>query len=39
MRRLIKVIDEVALYFTLLAIVYFWVGFLIISLLSYVNRT
>ena len=39
MRRLIKVFDEVALCFTMLAMVYFWVGFLIISLLSYVSKS
>jgi hypothetical protein len=39
MRRLIRAFDEVALCVAMLAVVYFWVGFLIISLMSYVNKS
>ena len=34
-----KVFDEVALCVMMLVMVYFWVGFLIISLLSFTNQT
>jgi hypothetical protein len=37
MRRFVKVLDEVALYLTMLATVYLWVSFLIISLSSFAN--
>jgi len=37
MRRFMKIFDEVVLYLTMLATVYFWVGFLIISLSSFAN--
>ncbi len=39
MRRLIKIFDEVMLCVTMLAMVYFWMGFLIINLLSYVDTS
>jgi hypothetical protein len=39
MRRVMRILDEVALYLTILTTVYFWVSFLIISLSSYANPT
>jgi hypothetical protein len=39
MRRFVKILDEVAVYLTMLATVYFWVSFLIISLSSFANPT
>ena len=39
MRRFIRVFDEAALYITILATVYLWVSFLIVSLSSFANPT
>jgi len=39
MRRFVKILDEVAVYLTMLATVYLWVSFLVISLSSFANPT
>ena len=38
MRRLMKVLDEVALYLGILTVTYLWLGFVIVSILSYINK-
>lgn len=37
MRRAIRVIDEAAIFFAMLAGVYFWIGFLIIHIFTYLK--
>jgi hypothetical protein len=38
MRRFIRIFDEVAFYLGILAITYVWLGFVIVSILTYVNE-
>jgi hypothetical protein len=38
MRRFIKIFDEVVFYLGILAVTYVWLGFVISSVLSYVNK-
>jgi hypothetical protein len=38
MRRLVKIFDEVLLYVSILAVVYFGIAFVIVSLFSCINK-
>ncbi len=39
MRKVIKIFDEAAIFFSILAGVYLWIGFLVISIFTYLKIT
>jgi len=38
MRKMIRAIDEAAIFFTILAGIYFWIGFIIIAIFTYLKN-